>query len=63
MVEDLIKKSSEFGLTVVQKGIVAIAMFIAIIVGLFILNAGVDVAINVVKALIDLLQYAATTLL
>jgi hypothetical protein len=63
MVEGLVKESTTFGLGVVKNAIVAVAIVIAIIVFLFVLNAGTEVAINIVKEVIDMLQYAVNALL
>lgn len=63
MVEDLVKESASFLLKVSKNAIVAVAIAIAIIVFLFLANNAIEVAINVVKAVVDLLQYVVTALL
>ena len=63
MVEDLVKDGTKFAVDVTKNAIVAVAIILAIIVVLFLLQTGTDAVIVIVKQIINLLQYAVNTLL
>jgi hypothetical protein len=63
MVEDLIKDTTKFGIEVIKKAIIAIAIIVTILIVLFVLETGADVAIGLAKQGVNFIDYVANALL
>jgi hypothetical protein len=63
MAEDLTKEVVKFGYNVAKNAIIGVAVIVAILLVLFVLNIATENLIELAKQGINFIQYVATTLL